>query len=104
MRVGLMVPCYIDMFYPQVGTLSSRRSSDRARFLNRATLTMMVCPSGRGPRCLRCTPQGPHVEVVLGRPGSNPKHLYDGDVVEVSVATDDAVIDLGTQSTVVRSS
>jgi 2-keto-4-pentenoate hydratase/2-oxohepta-3-ene-1,7-dioic acid hydratase in catechol pathway len=32
----------------------------------------------------------------------NPGYLHDGDVIEASVATDDAAIDLGTQRTVVR--
>ncbi|GAA4886164.1 fumarylacetoacetate hydrolase family protein [Actinomycetospora straminea] len=32
----------------------------------------------------------------------NPKYLADGDVIAASVATDDGVIDLGTQRTVVR--
>lgn len=36
------------------------------------------------------------------RQASNPKYLQDGDVVEVTVATDDGAIDLGTQRTVVR--
>jgi 2-keto-4-pentenoate hydratase/2-oxohepta-3-ene-1,7-dioic acid hydratase in catechol pathway len=33
---------------------------------------------------------------------NNPKYLKHGDVVELSVATDDGAIDLGTQRTVVR--
>jgi 2-keto-4-pentenoate hydratase/2-oxohepta-3-ene-1,7-dioic acid hydratase in catechol pathway len=32
----------------------------------------------------------------------NPRYLHDGDVVEVTVATDDGAIDLGTQRTIVR--
>ncbi|MFQ6398724.1 fumarylacetoacetate hydrolase family protein [Nocardia sp. KC 131] len=32
----------------------------------------------------------------------NPKYLHDGDVVEAAVGTDDGVIDLGRQRTVVR--
>jgi 2-keto-4-pentenoate hydratase/2-oxohepta-3-ene-1,7-dioic acid hydratase in catechol pathway len=36
------------------------------------------------------------------RQADNPKYLHDGDVVELSVATDDGAIDLGTQRTVVR--
>jgi 2-keto-4-pentenoate hydratase/2-oxohepta-3-ene-1,7-dioic acid hydratase in catechol pathway len=36
------------------------------------------------------------------RQANNPKYLQDGDVVELSVATDDGAIDLGTQRTVVR--
>jgi 2-keto-4-pentenoate hydratase/2-oxohepta-3-ene-1,7-dioic acid hydratase in catechol pathway len=36
------------------------------------------------------------------RQASNPKYLHRGDLVEVSVVTDDGAIDLGTQRTVVR--
>jgi 2-keto-4-pentenoate hydratase/2-oxohepta-3-ene-1,7-dioic acid hydratase in catechol pathway len=36
------------------------------------------------------------------RQANNPKYLKHGDVVELSVATDDGAIDLGTQRTVVR--
>lgn len=36
------------------------------------------------------------------RQANNPKYLHDGDVVELSVATDDGAIDLGNQRTVVR--
>lgn len=36
------------------------------------------------------------------RQAANPLYLGDGDVVEVSIATDDGTLDLGTQRTVVR--
>ena len=36
------------------------------------------------------------------RQAANPKYLQDGDLVEVSIATDDGAIDLGTQRTTVR--
>ncbi|WP_183092742.1 fumarylacetoacetate hydrolase family protein [Nocardioides stalactiti] len=36
------------------------------------------------------------------RQASNPKYLADGDVMELTVATDDGAIHLGTQRTVVR--
>jgi 2-keto-4-pentenoate hydratase/2-oxohepta-3-ene-1,7-dioic acid hydratase in catechol pathway len=36
------------------------------------------------------------------RQANNPKYLRDGDVVELTVATDDGAIDLGAQRTVVR--
>jgi hypothetical protein len=32
----------------------------------------------------------------------NPRYLHDGDVIEVSIATDDGAIDLGRQRTTVR--
>jgi hypothetical protein len=41
-------------------------------------------------------------KLFLAAQARNPKYLHDGDGVEVSVATDDGVIDLGTQRTVVR--
>jgi len=36
------------------------------------------------------------------RQANNPKYLQHGDIVELSVATDDGAIDLGTQRTAVR--
>ncbi|MBY6707577.1 fumarylacetoacetate hydrolase family protein [Rhodococcus sp. BP-241] len=36
------------------------------------------------------------------RQASNPAYLQDGDVVEVTIATDDAMLDLGMQRTTVR--
>jgi 2-keto-4-pentenoate hydratase/2-oxohepta-3-ene-1,7-dioic acid hydratase in catechol pathway len=36
------------------------------------------------------------------RQARNPRYLHDGDLVEVSIATDDGAIDLGTQRTTVR--
>ena len=41
-------------------------------------------------------------QTFFKRQASNPKYLHDGDVIEASIATDDGVIDLGTQRTVVR--
>ncbi|HTF09926.1 MAG TPA: fumarylacetoacetate hydrolase family protein, partial [Asanoa sp.] len=36
------------------------------------------------------------------RQANNPKYLQHGDILELSVATDDGAIDLGTQRTAVR--
>ena len=36
------------------------------------------------------------------RQANNPKYLQNGDIMELSVATDDGAIDLGTQRTAVR--
>ena len=36
------------------------------------------------------------------RQANNPQHLQHGDIVELSVATDDGAIDLGAQRTAVR--
>jgi len=41
-------------------------------------------------------------KAFFSRQASNPKYLQHGDVVELSVATDDGAIDLGTQRTPVR--
>jgi len=38
----------------------------------------------------------------LKREASNPKYLQHGDVLELSIATNDGAIDLGTQRTAVR--
>ena len=41
-------------------------------------------------------------KAFFSRQARNPKYLQHGDVVELSVATDDGAIDLGTQRTSVR--
>jgi 2-keto-4-pentenoate hydratase/2-oxohepta-3-ene-1,7-dioic acid hydratase in catechol pathway len=41
-------------------------------------------------------------EVFFKRQARNPKYLKHGDVMELTVATDDGAIDLGTQRTVVK--
>jgi 2-keto-4-pentenoate hydratase/2-oxohepta-3-ene-1,7-dioic acid hydratase in catechol pathway len=41
-------------------------------------------------------------KVFFKRQATNPKYLKDGDVMELTIATDDGAIDLGTQRTVVR--
>lgn len=41
-------------------------------------------------------------ELFFKRQAKNPKYLHHGDVVEASIATDDGMIDLGRQRTVVR--
>lgn len=40
--------------------------------------------------------------IFLGKQEKNPRYLQDGNLVEVSIATDDGAIDLGTQRTTVR--
>jgi 2-keto-4-pentenoate hydratase/2-oxohepta-3-ene-1,7-dioic acid hydratase in catechol pathway len=42
-------------------------------------------------------------KAFFNRQAKNPKYLRDGDIVEAAVATDDGVIDLGSQRNVVRS-
>jgi 2-keto-4-pentenoate hydratase/2-oxohepta-3-ene-1,7-dioic acid hydratase in catechol pathway len=41
-------------------------------------------------------------KLFFKRQANNPKYLHEGDVVELTVATDDGAIDLGMQRTVVR--
>jgi hypothetical protein len=41
-------------------------------------------------------------KAFFSRQARNPKYLKHGDIVELSVATDDGAIDLGTQRTAVR--
>lgn len=41
-------------------------------------------------------------KVFFARQAGNTDYLQDGDVIEASIATDDEVIDLGTQRATVR--
>jgi 2-keto-4-pentenoate hydratase/2-oxohepta-3-ene-1,7-dioic acid hydratase in catechol pathway len=41
-------------------------------------------------------------KAFFNRQSKNPKYLRDGDIVEAAVATDDGIIDLGSQRNVVR--
>jgi 2-keto-4-pentenoate hydratase/2-oxohepta-3-ene-1,7-dioic acid hydratase in catechol pathway len=41
-------------------------------------------------------------KLVLRAQHNNPHYLHDGDVIEATVATDDAAVDLGRQTTTVR--
>ena len=41
-------------------------------------------------------------KAFFSRQAKNPKYLRHGDVVEASIATDDGVLDLGTQRLTVR--
>jgi 2-keto-4-pentenoate hydratase/2-oxohepta-3-ene-1,7-dioic acid hydratase in catechol pathway len=41
-------------------------------------------------------------KAFFNRQAKNPKYLRDGDIVEAAVATDDGIIDLGSQRNVVR--
>jgi 2-keto-4-pentenoate hydratase/2-oxohepta-3-ene-1,7-dioic acid hydratase in catechol pathway len=41
-------------------------------------------------------------KAFFNRQAKNPKYLKHGDIVELTVATDDGAIDLGTQRTAVR--
>ncbi|MFC5728068.1 MULTISPECIES: fumarylacetoacetate hydrolase family protein [Nocardioides] len=41
-------------------------------------------------------------QIFLAKQAKNPRYLQDGDLVEISVASEDGTIDLGTQHTTVR--
>jgi 2-keto-4-pentenoate hydratase/2-oxohepta-3-ene-1,7-dioic acid hydratase in catechol pathway len=50
---------------------------------------------------LGAPPKPPQVQAFLKREASNPKYLRHGDILEVSITTNDSAIDLGTQRTAV---
>jgi 2-keto-4-pentenoate hydratase/2-oxohepta-3-ene-1,7-dioic acid hydratase in catechol pathway len=85
-----------DMIYPPLQALQSL-----ARFqpLGTGDLIMTGTPVGTA---LGAPPKPPEVQAFLKREASNPKYLQDGDILEVSIATNDGAIDLGTQRTAVR--
>ena len=47
-------------------------------------------------------PPDQELTAFLKREVNNPKYLQHGDILEVSIATTDGAIDLGTQRTAVR--
>ena len=85
-----------DMIYPPLQALQSlarfqplgHRRSGHDRHAGRDS-------SGRAPK-----PQ--ELKAFLKREASNPKYLQHGDILEISIATNDGAIDLGTQRTAVR--
>jgi 2-keto-4-pentenoate hydratase/2-oxohepta-3-ene-1,7-dioic acid hydratase in catechol pathway len=50
---------------------------------------------------LGAPPKAPELKAFLKREASNPKYLQHGDILEVSITTNDSAIDLGTQRTAV---
>ena len=85
-----------DMIYPPLQAL---RSLARFQRLGTGDLVMTGTPVGTA---LSAPPRPPEVEAFLKRDASNPKYLQHGDVLELSIATNDGAIDLGTQRTAVR--
>jgi 2-keto-4-pentenoate hydratase/2-oxohepta-3-ene-1,7-dioic acid hydratase in catechol pathway len=80
-----------DMIYPPLQALQSLRRFQR---LDTGDLVMTGTPVGTA---LGAPPKPPEVQAFLKREVSNPKYLQHGDILEVSIATDDGAIDLGTQ-------
>jgi 2-keto-4-pentenoate hydratase/2-oxohepta-3-ene-1,7-dioic acid hydratase in catechol pathway len=95
-----------DMIYPPVQAL---QALTRFQPLDAGDLIMTGTPVGTAlsapakPLQIIGSLLPPSVKwkTFFKRQAENPKYLHHGDVVELSVATDDGAIDLGTQRTVV---
>ena len=85
-----------DMIYPPLQALQSLARFQR---LDTGDLVMTGTPVGTA---LGAPPKPPEVQAFLKREASNPKYLQDGDILKVSIASDDSAVDLGTQRTAVR--
>jgi 2-keto-4-pentenoate hydratase/2-oxohepta-3-ene-1,7-dioic acid hydratase in catechol pathway len=85
-----------DMIYPPLRALQSLARFQR---LDPGDLVMTGTPVGTA---LGAPPKPPEVQAFFKREASNPKYLQDGDILKVSIASDDRAVDLGTQRTAVR--
>ncbi len=85
-----------DMIYPPLQALQSLARFQR---LDTGDLVMTGTPVGTA---LGAPPKPSEIKAFLMREAYNPRYLQHGDVVELSIATDDGAIDLGTQRTAVR--
>jgi 2-keto-4-pentenoate hydratase/2-oxohepta-3-ene-1,7-dioic acid hydratase in catechol pathway len=85
-----------DMIYPP---LQAMQSLTRFQRLGAGDLVMTGTPVGTA---LGAPPKPTELKAFVEREASNPKYLQHGDILELSIATDDGVIDLGTQRTTVR--
>ncbi len=96
-----------DMIYKPLQALQSLA---RFQHLSPGDLVMTGTPAGTAlsapPKPLEIIgallPPAIKWKAFFSRQAGNPKYLQHGDVVELSVATDDGAIDLGTQRTSVR--
>lgn len=96
-----------DMIY---GPLEALQSLTRFQDLNAGDLVLTGTPVGTAlsapPKAVQMIssllPPGIKWKAFFKSQANNQKYLQDGDVVELSVATDDGAIDLGTQRTPVR--
>jgi 2-keto-4-pentenoate hydratase/2-oxohepta-3-ene-1,7-dioic acid hydratase in catechol pathway len=71
----------------------------RFQRLSTGDLVMTGTPVGTA---LGAPPKPSEIQAFLRSEASNPKYLQHGDILDVSIATDDGAIDLGTQRTAVR--
>ena len=85
-----------DMIYPPLQAL---RSLARFQRLGTGDLVMTGTPVGTA---LGAPPKAPEAKAFLKREASNPNYLQHGDILEVSIATNDGAINLSTQRTAVR--
>jgi 2-keto-4-pentenoate hydratase/2-oxohepta-3-ene-1,7-dioic acid hydratase in catechol pathway len=85
-----------DMIYPPLQALQSLARFQR---LSAGDLVMTGTPVGTA---LGAAPKPSEVQAFVKREASNPKYLQHGDIVQVSIATSDGALDLGTQRTAVR--
>lgn len=96
-----------DMIYKPLQALQSLA---RFQHLNPGDLVLTGTPAGTAlsapPKPVEIIgsllPPAVKWKAFFSRQAGNPKYLQHGDVVELSVATDDGAIDLGTQRTSVR--
>ena len=97
-----------DMIYPPLEAL---QALSRFQRLDPGDLLLTGTPEGTAlsapPKPVefiaRFLPPALKWKLFFQRQAQNPKYLNHGDVVEVTVGTDDGAIDLGRQRTVVRS-
>jgi 2-keto-4-pentenoate hydratase/2-oxohepta-3-ene-1,7-dioic acid hydratase in catechol pathway len=96
-----------DMIYPPFEAL---RALSRFQRLDPGDLLLTGTPVGTAlsapPKPVQIIssllPAATKWKLFFKRQARNPKYLTDGDVVEISIGTDDGAIDLGRQRTVVR--
>jgi 2-keto-4-pentenoate hydratase/2-oxohepta-3-ene-1,7-dioic acid hydratase in catechol pathway len=96
-----------DMLY---GPLQALQSLARFQDLSAGDLVLTGTPAGTALRAPAkpieiigsLLPPAVKWKAFFKRQAGNPKYLQHGDVVELSVATDDGSIDLGTQRTAVK--
>jgi 2-keto-4-pentenoate hydratase/2-oxohepta-3-ene-1,7-dioic acid hydratase in catechol pathway len=96
-----------DMIYPPVQALQALARFQR---LDPGDLILTGTPVGTAlsapPKPIEMIgsllPPAVKWKAFFNRQAKNPKYLQDGDIVEAAVATDDGVVDLGSQRNVVR--
>ncbi|MFD6157396.1 fumarylacetoacetate hydrolase family protein [Nocardia sp. NPDC060256] len=96
-----------DIIFPPLQAL---RSLTRFQRLDAGDLLLTGTPGGTALRAPgkaaqllgSLLPAATRWKLFFDKQAQNPKYLRDGDLVEITVATDDGAIDLGRQRTVVR--